>query len=646
MFIFLSRTSSFAQEHYQYNANAERSFATGLLSFQEGNFSKAAEVFDQLIKLKPIHQRTTASYIMLSKSRFQLKEYAVSSAVAWELLNAFPPTSYRADVYYILGLSAMMQQRYEEALRSFLSVRASAKDSLLVEEAMKYFELVASDRVTILSLTKLRNENSDRFEKDLLTLKLAERYYGIGDGVKAKEMLALISRDNHDGSFSRRVQKIAQHLIEKGSLKIGVLLPLISASSADPVSTITNEVLDGIQYALEDYISNNRSGVSISLEVKNINGDVSSVEQVKALTLSDDVIGIVGPLFSNHAFTYAPVAEAERIPMISPTANANGIAAKSRYVFQTNPDVSTRGKAMAQYAVRTLGFTKLAVITSDNQQSRILADEFIQEAKRLGAIIVAYESYNKDSTDLREQFMRIREAGATDEPSISFTKTFTRIQLRNMIRAGADPVLLDEVRRKKETILATKLFGPRGKHIADSLHLPVVNSLGETFNIEIPVTGVQGIFVAITESEDIGVIAPQMSYFNIKAQLLGSGEWNDQSQLEANKRYVDGVLFLSDSYIDKLYPQYAAFEQSFIRVKKRLPTRNTLFGYDTMKLLLTQFEHGVTTREQLAIALANIKDYKGVHGTISLHHGRVNSNVYILKFQNNNINIVTEINVE
>ena len=298
-----------------------------------------------------------------------------------------------------------------------------------------------------------------------------------------------------------------------------------------------------------------------------------------------------------------------------------------------------------RYAVRDLGMTKLAVIASDNQQSQLLADEFAREAKSLGAEIAAAVSYSKDSSDLREQFMKIREAGATDDPSISFAARFSRAQLRSMIRAGADPDILEEARRKRLTVSVTKLFGPRGKRIVDSLHLPYTTSLGETYNIEIPVTGIQGIFAAIGESEEIGIIGSQMSYFNVNAQLLGSGEWYDAVQLEANKRYVDGALFFSDSFADKLDSSYSAFERSFLSSKKQPPTRNTLYGFDTMELVLTLIERGATTREQLAQALENVNEYRGLHATISLRHGRVNTHVHILQFKNNEIINVAEANV-
>jgi ABC-type branched-subunit amino acid transport system substrate-binding protein len=633
-----------AQERYRYSTDAEHTFSAGLQLFRQGNFGEAAAVFDQVVGMTPAHQRTTAAYIMSAKSHFEAKNYGRSTARSVELLNAFPTTSYRGDAYCLLGLNAMMQQKYKEAAEKFLEARSVTADSSVAREALSYFELLATQRLDINMLTAIYSNATEHSVRDLLAVTLAERYQTAGDALRAKEMLAMVSQGGRSTFLRKRIEDVQRHLVSNVSLKIGVLLPSSSSISGSSAA-LANEVFDGIQFALEEFTARHTSGVNISLEVKNTNDDQASLSQVQELMASKDVLCVVGPLFSNHALLYAPIAEAQQIPMISPTANANGIAAKGKSAFQINPDVSTRGKAMARYAVKELGMTKLAVITSDNQQSRLLADEFAHEVKLLGVEVAAVESYSKDSSDLREQFMRIREAGATEDPSISFAGKFSRTQLRSMIRAGADPDVLSEARKKRQTVSVTKLFGPRGKKIVDSLHLPYTTSLGETYNIEIPVTGIQGIFAAISESEDIGIIASQMSYFNVSAQLLGSGEWYDAAQLEANKRYVDGVMFFSDSYADKLDSSYSAFERSFFGSKKQVPTRNTLYGYDTMELVLTLIARGATTRAQLTHALENVKNYRGMHATISLLHNRVNTQVHILQFKNNEIINVAEVNV-
>ena len=538
----------------------------------------------------------------------------------------------------------MMQHNYTEAAEKFLDANAVTGDSTVAREALSYFELLASERLDVAALNALFRNATEHSARDLLAVTLAEKYQASGDASRANDMLAMVSQGGRSAVLRKRIENVQRRLASHVSMKIGVLLPS-NSSAAGAATALASEVVGGIQFALEEFNARHPSGVNISLEVIQASEDQAFSSQLRELMASKEALCVLGPLFSNDALLYAPLAETHRMPMISPTANANDIAAKSRFVFQMNPDVRTRGKAIARYAVRDLGMTKLAVIASDNQQSQLLADEFAREAKSLGAEIAAAVSYSKDSSVLREQFMKIREAGATDDPSISFAARFSRAQLRSMIRAGADPDILEEARRKRLTVSVTKLFGPRGKRIVDSLHLPYTTSLGETYNIEIPVTGIQGIFAAIGESEEIGIIGSQMSYFNVNAQLLGSGEWYDAVQLEANKRYVDGALFFSDSFADKLDSSYSAFERSFLSSKKQPPTRNTLYGFDTMELVLTLIERGATTREQLAQALENVNEYRGLHATISLRHGRVNTHVHILQFKNNEIINVAEANV-
>ncbi|HTK81533.1 MAG TPA: ABC transporter substrate-binding protein [Bacteroidota bacterium] len=631
-------------EQVQYSADADRMFSAALSRFREGSYEEAGASFDSLVRITPAHQRTTAAYVMSAKSLFELKNYPASRVRAQELLDKFPQSGYRPDIYELLGLNAMMLQQYEEAARMFLKARSATADSAVAAESASYLDLLLSGRLDPQSIRKIYREVNDRNGQDLLALALAEKYHAAGDANNLGEALAMISPGQHSPGVDKRIKSLRQDLAKNVAIKIGVLLPSASSSAPGGIGTLANEVFDGIQEAIDEFKASSPD-LNVSLEIRNVNGDGASLSEVRALAASPDLLCIVGPLFSNHALQYAPIADEEKIPMISPTANANDIAAKSRYVFQTNPDVRMRGRAMALYAVRELGLKKIAVLSSSAAQSKLLAGEFAREARSLGAEIAAEETYNKDSSDLREQFMKIREAGATSEPSVSFAGKITRKQIRSMERAGADREILDEARRKKQSVSVTRLFGPRGKSIADSLHLPLVVSLGETFNLEVPITGIQGIFAAIGESDEIGVIASQMSYFNVNAQLLGSGEWYDLSQLEANKRYVDGLVFLSDNFVRPLDSAYAAFEQSFVRFKKKSPTRNTLYGYDTMNLLLSHIREGVRSRLQMARALEQEKNYRGVHGTITLDPGRVNSNVHILKFKNNEVLNVTELHL-
>ena len=98
IFIFiLSVSLSVAQENFRYNEEAEQLFQQGIELYEFGSFENAAEAFEQALNINPVHQRTTASYIMAAKSWLQLHEHAQALFLMNNLLKRFPETEYARD---------------------------------------------------------------------------------------------------------------------------------------------------------------------------------------------------------------------------------------------------------------------------------------------------------------------------------------------------------------------------------------------------------------------------------------------------------------------------------------------------------------------------------------------------------------------
>jgi len=99
----------------------------------------------------------------------------------------------------------------------------------------------------------------------------------------------------------------------------------------------------------------------------------------------------------------------------------------------------------------------------------------------------------------------------------------------------------------------------------------------------------------------------------------------------ANRRYADGVVFESDTFIDTAGGAYASFADSFAARFRKKPTKNTLFGYDTADMILRLIGDGASTREALEKALTGLRDYRGFHSRIALGPDRVNSALTVLR---------------
>ena len=369
---------------------------------------------------------------------------------------------------------------------------------------------------------------------------------------------------------------------------------------------------------------------------------------VQELTSDDGIIGVLGPVFSYEASAVASLANKRGYPLISPTANANGIGATGQYIFQANPDYETRGRAMARYAIERKGYRSLAVLAPINTFGKYMAEAFITEALHLGAKVVAAEWYERGAADLKSQLASLRRAGlkAGAEPMISFGGKMSREDVARLAELGVPMKTLDSLMYKSAVVGATTLLGPRARQQVDSLGLACFYADIKEDSLEYPVTALDGIYIPISSADEIGIVSSQLVYYNIKCQILGSGEWNNLTELIANKRYCNSVIFESDNFVDPSDPTYVEFATKFSELFKKKPGKSTLYGYDTAMLTLSAIRDGAATRESLMNSLKAVQDYPGRHSRIGFSEKRVNSWVWILQYGDDQVQRVDEFNVK
>jgi len=635
----------YSQVAFEYNAEAEKVFTLGVNLFEKGKYQDAETVFRGLITLTPLHQRTTAAYLMAAKSSIRLEDFGGAVSLLKEYLQQFPGSSYVDDAHYSLGIAYMMTRQYYGSVTEFLRVIERGRNDSLAKDSEGLTQLIAALRLSAPALRGLLQEASTRRGRDLLTLILAEKYQRDGDRNRSELLLQQIVKRQEPSPFKDRATAMLRALSKTRSLKIGVMLPLMNEFPSSPARPLAQEMLDGISEALDEYEEAGDRDIEIALEVRDTERDtVVTMRTIQDFSSDKEVVAVVGPMFSTEAFAAGRVAKGIQLPMISPTANARGIAAQSPYVFQANPDLSLHGRAIARYAVQNLHLQSLAILAPDDENARAQVDAFADEAERLGADIIAREAYGSTSDNLEEIFMRLRGMGVT-EPTVTLARGMSKRELRRLADAGADSVLLDSLKIKGGTVNIYRLFGPSAKQIADSLKLPYKVPHIRTQDLTEPLKSIDGLFVPLISSDDIGAIASQVSYYNIRTQLLGSAEWNDLSHLESNKRYLKGVVFCSDSYIDKSDSAYRSFEEHFAQSKKYEPTKYSLFGYDTMNLLLHVIEEGAITREGIARGLNDVRRFPGLRTSFTLTHNRVNDIIHILKYDGTSIVKLEEMEV-
>jgi ABC-type branched-subunit amino acid transport system substrate-binding protein/TolA-binding protein len=637
------------QQQYARSAIAEERFNASLRLFQQGAYSQAADGFEEIIASASVNQYTTASYVMAAKARFENGECDKADELAHQFLKTFPLSKYAGDAYYTEGLCNLRAGKFRESVDNFALARKISPDTAVAFRSRGMLAYVIGSRVPQADIVTNRAPEIRRDTPADIIFLYAKRLFDARDYADAKDFLDSTLSHSPSSDLKNTVWAMRDKIAGAVDVKVAVMLPFFRNSSPNPIKTIADELSDGISFALDRAAPTLPPGVTVKLDLHDSEQDTTLAKNITTdLGSQQDVVAMIGPMFSPMSFACAPIANRDKLPMISPTANATGLSATGKYVFQTNPDLEIHGRALARYAVSTLGLKTFALLFPDKETVRPLVESFFSEVRRLGGSVVASEVYTSGSDDLEEECINLRKVGkdgAGGPAVVSFAGRMSKDQLVRMEKFTIDKRLLDSVFAHKGSANIVDLFGPYATAIADSLGLKVAYPKVSGRDVNDAVTSFDGIFVPVDDPDEISVLLSQLSYYNFKTQLLGSGEWYDLNSLSTNKTSASGVVFCSDTYVNKDAAEVKAFVSEFTKDMAKVPSKYTMFGYDVMNLILKNIEAGATTREKLAAALAATADFHGIHTTISLDKERVNTVLNVLRFKDGAVSKLDDISV-
>jgi branched-chain amino acid transport system substrate-binding protein len=130
---------------------------------------------------------------------------------------------------------------------------------------------------------------------------------------------------------------------------------------------------------------------------------------VTKLITRDQVIAVLGEVASSRTMAAAPVAQQNRIPMISPSSTNPRVTEIGDYIFRVCFIDPFQGLVMAKFATNTLKLKNVAILRDiKNDYSVGLADVFIDNFQKMGGTVVADESYSEGDTDFSAQLTSIR----------------------------------------------------------------------------------------------------------------------------------------------------------------------------------------------------------------------------------------------
>ena len=142
---------------------------------------------------------------------------------------------------------------------------------------------------------------------------------------------------------------------------------------------------------------------------------------VTKLITSNNVAALIGENSSNQSLAAAPIAQANGVPMISPSSTNPAVTEKGDYIFRVCFTDPYQGKALAAFVRNNLKLDTAAILQDQkNDYSVGLAQVFRKEFEAAGGKVVGQQSYSGGDTEFRPQLTAIRAAN----PQVLFIPGF------------------------------------------------------------------------------------------------------------------------------------------------------------------------------------------------------------------------------
>ena len=185
----------------------------------------------------------------------------------------------------------------------------------------------------------------------------------------------------------------------KEAIKIGVILPLSvkaanlgeNAKQAIDLALVEiNKIVPKIEVVYGDDKCDPKEAVSIYQSFKQQN--------IKL---------IIGPICSPSVLAVAPLAEQDRVVLITIGGAAEAISQSGDFIFRNHITISQKTGKLAQVAA--LKFKSIATIYDQSNDALFVGNKIVvNEFNKQNKVVTASEGFGKDTTDFRTQLTKIK----------------------------------------------------------------------------------------------------------------------------------------------------------------------------------------------------------------------------------------------
>ncbi len=311
---------------------------------------------------------------------------------------------------------------------------------------------------------------------------------------------------------------------------------------------------------------------------------------VRELAADEQVLAIIGPIFSAESEAAAQEAQGLGVPLLT-LSNRMEVCADRDYVFRLRMTPDDEINRLVEYAMDEVGAETFAILYPMSRYGRGMRSRYWEAVVRRGGKMVAAAGYEPDATDFK--------APIRGMVGFDLITRNERVALQERSRALRRGRRLDpEVGALLKEILYTQL-GPDGEPLP-------------------PVVDFDALFIP-DGHDKIQLIAPQLAFHEVEGvQLLGSSDWNDPELIKIGREHVAGAListpFYGGSDFEIVRDFVAGYQESF----GTEPDEFSASAFDALNLVLTQAALEADSRLAIRDGILRIYGFPGVSGVTSI----------------------------
>jgi branched-chain amino acid transport system substrate-binding protein len=189
-------------------------------------------------------------------------------------------------------------------------------------------------------------------------------------------------------------------------VRVGVFMSLTGSTANFGISS-TN----GIKMAADEInAAGGINGKQVELNIQDDRSDAQEAATIVTKFVTQDAVhAILGEVASSRSIAAAPIAQNAKIPMLTPSSTNPEVTRKGDYIFRSCFIDPVQGAAIAQFAARTLGAKRAAIMVDRKNDYSTGLEKFIgQTFTKLGGQIVVTQSYQEGDQDFNAQLTSIK----------------------------------------------------------------------------------------------------------------------------------------------------------------------------------------------------------------------------------------------